>query len=682
MEKRRNAQASRGAEAVAGAPAPGGPRGSEPVAGGSAPSPRGRSIARRTFLGLGGAAALSLLLAPRLAWGGVGSGSWGDAGGTARPGAHFGYDGGWGYSSNGCVWLAVSCNATIGRMTELFLEVSVASYYANGGIWSPTWFTDYPDTHVDSFVRNESGAWMSSTSGFYDTVYDCASFQGPYATHALRVRREAWDWWAWAGVRAWCDSPDSAYGIDATAEASQLIPHHPLVDDRSWQGKIATLRPGAAPHLRLDASGGGTVNGTNILAWSASDCTNQHWLVLTSAQGRTCLVPVHTGSAPLFADVSSNDWNDGDNVHLWQGTGGWNQSFWLHALGTGYHLIVPECSGCALDLCGGGQADGTNVAQWNCYGNWDNPNQHWMLEEPLFREREPGAMALAGVDGAGEAEPGTVLAPIDPDRACLPRNYPGTAGMFYRYAWYRGEAPGDRAESVREASEDPAYEVAEADEGAYLVCVVKAYARYGDVPYRGEVETASVRVRSSRALVRCFADGDAEPCFVDEPGRGSAYTLPQAAWKAAAKPDCAGVDGWYRDAACTEAYVDGSLVDEDFDLFARNRVELSYAMADPSCLLGSPRAYFLDEALEQPLLDPSTLFPPSASLHYGDRAAFARGASAWYEDMGRVREASCAQGAYAEADASGPPMRMARLVRNTAAYLLWRTPAYDGIALS
>lgn len=34
--------------------------------------PRDRAIARRRFLGLGGAAALSLLLAPRLAWGGVG----------------------------------------------------------------------------------------------------------------------------------------------------------------------------------------------------------------------------------------------------------------------------------------------------------------------------------------------------------------------------------------------------------------------------------------------------------------------------------------------------------------------------------------------------------------------------------------------------------------------------------
>ena len=652
--------------------------------------PRDRAIARRRFLGLGGAAALSLLLAPRLAWGGVGGGSWGSAGATAHPGSHFGYDGGWGYSSNGKVWLAVSCNATVGRMTELFLEVSVTSYYANGGVWSPTWFTDYPDTHVDSFVRNGAGVWLSSTSGLYATTYDCAWFQGPYATHRLRVAREAWDWWSWAGVRAWCDSPDSAYGINTTAEASQLIPHHPLVDDRSWQGRIVTLRPEAAPHLRLDAAGGGTANGTNIIGWSASDYTNQHWLVLTSAQGRTCLVPVHTGEAPLFADVSSNDWNDGDNVHLWSGTGGWNQSFWLHDLGTGYHMIVPECSGCALDLEGGGQGNGTNVAQWNCYGDWGNPNQHWALEEPLFREREPGALTLsaaggtadAGAGGAGEVEPGAALSPTDPDLACLPRNYPGTAGMGYRYAWYRGGAPGERAECVRGPSEEPAYEVAEVDEGAYLVCVVTAYARYGNVSYRGEAETASVHVRSLRARVRFFADADAEPCFADQLDRGSAYTVPQAAWQAAAKPDCAGVDGWYRDASCTEAFVGGALVEDDLDLFACNRVELTYAQADRSCLLASPRAYYLDEACEHPLPDPSALLPPQAMLRYGGRVSFARGASAWYEDMGRVREASCALGAYAAPDAADLPLRSARLTRNTTAYLLWRTPAYDGISLS
>ncbi|MEG2024923.1 MAG: hypothetical protein RRZ85_05160, partial [Gordonibacter sp.] len=51
-------------------------------------------MGRRTFLGLGGAAALMALLGPRVAWGGVGGGPWGAYGDTALPGAHFGYDAG------------------------------------------------------------------------------------------------------------------------------------------------------------------------------------------------------------------------------------------------------------------------------------------------------------------------------------------------------------------------------------------------------------------------------------------------------------------------------------------------------------------------------------------------------------------------------------------------------------
>lgn len=644
--------------------------------------PRGsRRITRRAFLGLGGAAAASLLLGSRLAWGSVGGGEWGNVGAVATPGSHFGYDGGWGYSSNGRVWIAVSCNATVGRVTELFLSVSVASYYANGGIWSPTWTTDYPDTHVDSFVRNEQ-AWVSSTSGFYDTTYDCAWFQGPYATHTLRVSREAWDWWAWAGVRVWCDSPDNAYGINTTAEASQLIPAHVLTDDRSWQGRIVTMSPEVALHLRLDTAGGGRENGTGLWGWQSLDTTSQNWMVLTSAQGRTCFVPVHTGNTPLFVDVASNDWNDGDDVHLWSGTGAWNQSFWLHNLGTGYHLIVPECSGCALDLVGGGQVDGTNVAQYNCYGNWNNPNQHWKLEEVVFREQEPNSLALVGASEHEGAVPGDVLAPTDPALSCIPRNYPGTLGMYYRYAWYRGAEAGARAELVQPAGEDSHYQVVEADAGSYLTCVVTAHTRYGDLSYRGEAAAPSVLVRSPQVQVRFFADSEAIPCFVDNVPRGSAYAVSSAAEDAATKSDCAGLDAWYADREYAVLYQDGTLLEEDLDLFARNQVTLTYALASRTCFDDSSRSFFLDETLSVSLPAATELLP-SPTLHYhGDKATFERGASVWYEDMGKVREATCASGAYAVPDATGPLMRSARLTRNTVVYLAWRTSAYDGIALS
>ena len=64
-------------------------------------------MTRRAFLAAGTAVGLSWLAGTKVAWGGVGGGGWGAIGSVAAPGNHFGYDGGWGYSDNGKVWLSV-----------------------------------------------------------------------------------------------------------------------------------------------------------------------------------------------------------------------------------------------------------------------------------------------------------------------------------------------------------------------------------------------------------------------------------------------------------------------------------------------------------------------------------------------------------------------------------------------
>ncbi|WP_162610860.1 RICIN domain-containing protein [Gordonibacter sp. An230] len=631
------------------------------------------TVSRRAFLAAGTAAGLSWLVGTKAAWGGVGGGGWGAIGSVAAPGNHFGYDGGWGYSDDGKVWLSVSCNATVGRMTELFLEISVTSYYANGGVWNPTWFTDYPDTHVDSFIRDESG-WLASKSGFYDTTYDNSNYHGPYVTDTLRVARASGDWQAWAGVRAWCDSPDSAYGIDTTAEASQIIPAHVLNDDASWRGRIITVRPRSAEHLLMDASGGGVEAGSNVVGWRDTHTTNQNWIVAESPQGRTSLVPVHAGASALYLDVQGGDWFDGDNVHLWTPNGGAAQSLYLHDFGDGYHMLVFECSGCALDLEGDAQADGANFRQWNPYGDWTVHSRHMRIEEVVFGPRFEGAFAIEG-----DLEAGGELSPTDPDATCYPYNYPGTSGMTYRYAWYRG-GPGSRGELVQGPGDEAAYRVTEADEGSRLTCVVTAYARFRETPYRGEAAAFADVVRKGVA-VRFFVDGEARPCYEVEAGRDEAFSVPREAWAAAEKEGCAGVEGWFADVGCSVRFEDGAIVSEPLDLHAYNRVTLAYAQADASCLLRDDRAYFLDEGLSIPLREEDVL-PGGCTLRFGERVSFERGAPAWFEERGRVRTALCDPGAYATAAAEGVAQRMARLVRNTEAYLLWRTPAYDGIELS
>ncbi len=633
-----------------------------------------KRVTRRAFVGLGAAAVLSLAIGPRLAWGEVGSGAWGSRGGWAHPGSHFGFKAGWSYSYDECVWLSASCDCTVGRMTELFVEIRVDAYVACGGIWTPTWSPDIPDTPTYAYIRDDAGTWMASAFWNIDTTYDHDYYAYMTGT-SLRVSRQAWDW------RCWCGADikglgGSAPGTHSVAEADQWIPHHVLVDDSSWHGKIVTLRPRSAEHLRMDALNGGMSAGSDVRGWSSSDKTNQNWIVLRSAQGRTCFVPVHVGGSPLFLDVKGGDWKDGTGIQLYRGNGGLAQSYWLHDLGTGYHLIIPECSGCALDLNRGGQADGTEIIQWNCYGNWGDSNQHWKLEEVLFRERSKDSMTIDGKPESGE-----VLAPSDPRERCLPSNFAGTTGMYYQYAWYRGKSKGDRAELVQAFSEDSAYLVEEKDEGKFLTCVVKAFARYGNVPYKGEVATQSVQVALSRASIRFFSDDDAKPCWQVSVKKGSAFVVPEEAWKAAVKKDCSGIEGWYSDKEHLSLFLDGTAVNEDLDLYARNRIALEYEMASSSCVAAETQAYFLDPSLTQPLGNPRDLLPLATEHYVGERVSFAQGSSVWYEDMGSVREAACAVGAFAEADAGGSPLLTARLTKNTLVYLCWRVPAYDGIAL-
>lgn len=633
----------------------------------------GAGLSRRTFIGVGGAALLSLLFLPRVAWG-VGKGAWGQAGKTAKPGASFGYDAKWSYSTDRNVWLSASCHCKVGRMTELFLEIKVDAYVACGGVWKPTWSPDMPDTPTYAYIRDAKGTWLVSKYWIIDTTYDHNSYE--YMVGAsLRIPRRAADWTCWCGADI-KGLGGSAPGTHSVAEASQKIPRYTLKDDASWKGKIVTVRPRVSPNLYLDVTKGSKAKGANVAGWSETRKTNQNWVLVKSPQGRSALVPVHLGDGSLFLDVKGGVWDDKANVQLWTRNGNPSQSFFLHSLGGGFHLVVFECSGCALDLAGGGKKDGTNFAQWNCYGNWKNQNQHMKLEEPVFAPRSAGSFKVTG-----EARVGGTLSPADPNETCYPYNHPGTNGMRYRYAWYRSLDPGRRGELVQGPGNAAARTAVEEDAGSYLTCVVTAYAAFGNTPYKGEVAAEAVRIAGLDACVRFFVDGEAEPCLVCETERGRPFQVPDDAWTAAGKPDCSGVDGWYLDVACERPFAEGAVVRDDVDLHARNRVELRYAQTDDSCLRRADRRYFLDEDLSEAYPLDSAL-PETRSFWYGDRVSFACGAPAWFEEHGRVREATCEPGAYADAAATGSPLLAARLTCNATAFLRWRTPVYDGIALS
>ena len=389
-----------------------------------------KPVTRRAALkGTAAALACAMMWDAGRAWAGVGGGDWGCNDAVAAPGNYFGHDGGWAYSSDGTCWISLSANCTIGRMTELYLNVTVKAYFANGGVWSPTWFTDFPDTHVRTFVWNATGGYdEDSHTGFYDTTYDSNSYHGPYCEITHRVSRKSSDWRCHPGAQVWCDSADNANGIWTQEYGRQVIPHHALVNDDFWIGKIVTLRALSSPERYADVTAGGA-EGTGVVTWSPYDASNQNWGVGRSAQGRCCFVPIHL-ARQTYLDLRGGDWNDRDEFQIYGGNGSLAQSFWLHKIGTrgkdlaGAHLIIPECSGCAMDNRGCGDSLGTTVAQWNCYGDWDNHNQWWILEEPQFREASPGKLKLAGLNDAGHPVVGQALtAPGLGGGLTLPKNY-------------------------------------------------------------------------------------------------------------------------------------------------------------------------------------------------------------------------------------------------------------------
>lgn len=179
-----------------------------------------------------------------------------------------------------------------------------------------------------------------------------------------------------------------------------------------------------------------------------------------------------------------------------------------------------------------------------------------------------------------------------------------------------------------------------------------------------------------------YADGASVPVFSESVQVGTLYQANAQAAAQATKVNCAGFDGWYLDAACTQPFVEGSIVpDEGFALYGRNRVTVSYALTDKTIALFAGRDLFADEAKLEPLVDGIEL-PQPHELFYGDRLSFERGSAVWFEQHDRLREATCELGAYATPAGEGSPARSARITGNTVAYLQWVVPVYDGITLS
>ena len=120
----------------------------------------------------------------------------------------------------------------------------------------------------------------------------------------------------------------------------------------------------------LDATGGGTANGTAVQQWTCgSGNTNQQWQFQPTDSGYYKVV---TRNAPAEAwDVTggAGATNDGAQIQLWSYGGGTNEQ-WKpvqHADGS-YSFSPRNNTGECLDVTGVSTADGARLEQWSCTG--------------------------------------------------------------------------------------------------------------------------------------------------------------------------------------------------------------------------------------------------------------------------------------------------------------------------
>jgi hypothetical protein len=119
----------------------------------------------------------------------------------------------------------------------------------------------------------------------------------------------------------------------------------------------------------VDARGGGSANGTQIILWECHGGPNQQWHSEMNFGQMNGKAIVGVGGKCL--DVSGGNMQPGTPVILWDCHGGPNQ-LWVQQ-GGGYNTTITN-RGMCLNAEGGGGGDGTRLIIWPCSGT---RNEKW-----------------------------------------------------------------------------------------------------------------------------------------------------------------------------------------------------------------------------------------------------------------------------------------------------------------
>jgi len=255
---------------------------------------------------------------------------------------------------------------------------------------TPTWVTEVngqngalPETgeSTDAAERRNAGELA-------DLVQDMKQFSFIHCICAYELLDEP----HWGPIQA-------HYGLFRTAKGSDNLYHvtgaKPAMSAFCAAMQIDTgatyeMAPRHAPGMRLNVTGGGGGNGTNVEIYTDNNSGGERWT--PTYDGNTYYEFAPVSSPAMRLDVNGASSADGTNVQLWSRNGSAAQ-FWSPLTNNdGSFGFEPECGvGERLDVFGSSTANGANVGIWHATGGL---NQAWDVYNYSTRTFEAEALVL------------------------------------------------------------------------------------------------------------------------------------------------------------------------------------------------------------------------------------------------------------------------------------------------
>ena len=118
----------------------------------------------------------------------------------------------------------------------------------------------------------------------------------------------------------------------------------------------------------VDATGGGTANGTAVQQWTCgSGNANQQWQFQPTDSGYYKVVARNAATEAWDVTGGAGTTGDGAQIQLWTYSGGTNQQWKPTRNADGSYTFTARNSGTeCLDVTGRSTADGTRLQQWTC----------------------------------------------------------------------------------------------------------------------------------------------------------------------------------------------------------------------------------------------------------------------------------------------------------------------------